>query len=65
MTTDTQSAPLAHRINDAARRLSVGRTTLYELINSGELKTIKIGGRTLIPESELQRAIASRLQAAA
>lgn len=58
------TAPLAHRIPDACRRLGVGRSTLYELIKAGELRTIKIGARTLVPETALQGLVASRLQAA-
>lgn len=58
-------APLAHRIPEACRRLGVGRSSLYELIKSGEVKTIKIGTRTLVPEAELQKVINSRLGAAA
>lgn len=58
-------APLAHRIPDACRRLGVGRSSLYELIKAGEVKTIKIGSRTLIPEAELQKVISSRMQGAA
>lgn len=58
-------APLANKIPDACRRLGIGRTVLYELIKSGELRTIKIGTRTLIPETELQKVIASRLEVAA
>ncbi len=58
------SAPLAHRIPDACRRLGIGRSSLYELIKSGELRSIKIAGRTLIPESDLQKLITDRLQAA-
>ncbi len=58
-------APLAHRIPEACRRLGVGRSSLYELIKSGEVKTIKIGTRTLVPETELQKVINSRLEAAA
>lgn len=58
-------APLAHRIPDACRRLGVGRSSLYELIKSGEVKTIKIGTRTLVPEAELQKVINSRLGMAA
>lgn len=55
-------APLANRIPDACRRLGVGRSSLYELIKSGDLRTIKIGTRTLVPESELQRIITERMQ---
>ena len=50
-------APLAHRIPDACQRIGLGRSSLYELIKSGHLRTVRIGGRTLIPESELQRLV--------
>lgn len=55
-------APLAHRIPDACRRLGVGRSSLYELIKSGEIRSIKIGSRTLIPEEDLQRIVSDRLK---
>lgn len=62
---NTEAAPLAHPVNAACHRLGVSRTTLYELIASGEIKPIKIFSRTLIPEQELQRYMASRMEAAA
>lgn len=52
------SAPLAHRIPDACQRIGLGRSSLYELIKAGQLKTVRIAGRTLVPESELQRLVA-------
>ncbi|UQA70067.1 helix-turn-helix domain-containing protein [Stenotrophomonas maltophilia] len=55
--------PLLHRIPDACRRLSVSRTTLYELIKAGEIRSVKIGTRSLIPEVDLQRVLSSRLEA--
>lgn len=55
--------PLLHRIPDACRRLSVSRTTLYELIKAGEIRSVKIGARSLIPEVDLQRVLSSRLEA--
>ncbi len=57
----TTSAPLAHQIPQACARLAVSRSTLYELLKSGELRAFKLGSRTLIPESELQRFIAERM----
>ena len=51
-------APLAHRIPDACHRIGLGRSSLYELIKSGNLHTVRIAGRVLIPESELQRLVA-------
>lgn len=59
------SQPIANTIAEAAKRLGVGRTTLYELIGARQLRTFKIGTRTLIPEVELSRFVAERMEAAA
>jgi excisionase family DNA binding protein len=45
----------AYRISDACVALGIGRTSLYELVKSGELRLIKLAGRTLVPRSELER----------
>ena len=34
--------------NEAARLCSIGRTTLYAALSSGELRSVKIGTRRLI-----------------
>jgi len=34
--------------NEAARLCSIGRTTLYAALSSGEIKSVKIGARRLI-----------------
>lgn len=47
--------PMAYRIPDACHVLGIGRTSLYELVKAGELKLIKIAGRTLVPHSEIER----------
>jgi predicted site-specific integrase-resolvase len=46
---------LAYRISDACTALGIGRTSFNGLVKSGELKLIKIAGRTLVPRSELER----------
>lgn len=45
---DDNHTPLAISVSETARQLGVGRTTVYGLINSGQLKTTKIGRRRLI-----------------
>ncbi|MEO1656716.1 MAG: helix-turn-helix domain-containing protein [Pseudomonadota bacterium] len=40
--------PYALSPTDAARALSVGRSTVYKLISQGDLETTKIGTRTLV-----------------
>ena len=45
----TQAAQiLAVSPNEAARLCSIGRTTLYAALSSGDLKSVKIGTRRLI-----------------
>jgi len=60
-----EHTPIANTIPDTCRRLGIGRTLVYGLIKQGKLRPIKLGTRTLIPESELQRLIADQLEAAA
>lgn len=47
--------PLLTTVNDAAQALSLGRTTIYVLINAGELETVKIGRRTLVTIASIRR----------
>ena len=39
---------IAYRIDEAVKATGLGRTFLYERMASGELKSIKVGGRRLI-----------------
>ena len=45
---------LAVGIMEAARLAGVGRSTIYESINTGDLKARKAGRRTLILRDDLQ-----------
>jgi len=45
---DQTTHQLAYSPGDAARILGVGRTKLYELLDSGDLRSSKIGKRRLI-----------------
>lgn len=44
-------------IKDAGHALSIGRTSVYALINSGELDTRKMGRRRLITAESLRRLV--------
>jgi excisionase family DNA binding protein len=52
---------LLHNIEDAAQRVGVGRTTIYSLIRSGDLRTVSIGRRRLVAEADL-RSFVDRLR---
>lgn len=51
--------PIAVSVIQAARYLNLGRTKIYELIRSGDLKALKIGRRTLISMASIH-ALAKR-----
>ena len=48
---------LMFRVNEVVAATGIGRTTLYALIRDGKLKTKKLGARTLIARSELERML--------
>jgi excisionase family DNA binding protein len=53
-------APITVRIPQAAQMLGVGRTTIYTLINSGEIEIIKIGSATVIVVDSLRAYVTRR-----
>lgn len=50
--------PLALSVNDAAKALSLGRTSIYALIAEGRLEAFKLGRRTLIKMESIRRIVA-------
>lgn len=49
---------LAFKTEDAARALSLGRGKILEMLREGVLRSVMIGGKRLIPRSELERLLA-------
>lgn len=56
---DLPAEPISVRIATAVKLTGIPRTMLYELIASGEIKTVKIGRSTFIPYHYLKRLIES------
>jgi excisionase family DNA binding protein len=48
---------LAYSIAEACARSGIGRTAMYELINTGQLPARKRGRRTLILANDLRRCL--------
>lgn len=48
---------LLYRVEDAVKILNVGRSAVYDLIRSGALKSVKIGGSRRIPRAALEEYV--------
>lgn len=49
--------PITISISGAAKALGLGRTSIYELINTGRLETVKFGRRHLIKTASIRRLL--------
>jgi excisionase family DNA binding protein len=47
-------------INDTARALGLGRTTVYAMIADGRLEAFKLGRRRLVKTASIRRLIAGQ-----
>jgi excisionase family DNA binding protein len=59
---DAAIQPLYLRPAKAARLIDVGRSKMYELIQTGEVRAIVVGGCLRVPMSEIE-ALGERLKA--
>lgn len=48
---------LAYGVAEAATTLSVGKSTIWRWIHDGRLRTVKLGGRTLVRHEDLVRLL--------
>lgn len=54
-----------YRVEDAATLLSVSRTRVYELIRSGQLRTVRVGKLRRVPARSLDEYVARLLRGSA
>ena len=45
-------------VNECTQYLNVGRSKIYELLDSGELESVRIGDRRLVPVEALEAFVA-------
>lgn len=53
-----------YRVDEAAEALRLSRSSIYELIRSGQLRTVKHGSRRLVPVAALDDFVRTLAQAA-
>jgi len=50
-------SPITLSISETCAALSLSRSSIYKLINSGRLRTLKIGSRTLITVESIKALV--------
>lgn len=50
-----------YTIVEACRVSTLGRATIYNHINSGRLRVVRVGGRTLVPVESLHALISGKV----
>lgn len=54
---ELDAAPRTITVEQAAAALGIGRNQAYEAVRSGELPSIRIGRRILIPRAAFERLV--------
>lgn len=49
-------------IKETGNALGLGRTTIYRMINEGQLETVKLGSRNLVRIASIEAVAAGELQ---
>jgi excisionase family DNA binding protein len=50
--------PLSVSVDEAARLLGLGRSNVFKLLESGEIRSVKVGSRRLVPRKALEEFLA-------
>jgi excisionase family DNA binding protein len=53
---------LTYNVKETARLLGVSKNSCYEAIRRGELPSLRVGRRVLIPRNQLERLLSSDIQ---
>jgi excisionase family DNA binding protein len=56
---ETTVEPLLVRVEEAARMLSLSRSTIYEMMNAGELPSVRRGTARRIPLAAIRQWVAT------
>lgn len=51
---------LGYRIDEFAKAVGISRSTVVRLINTGKIKTVKVGQMRIVPLAEAQRMMTPR-----
>lgn len=54
---DKQLEAITYTVEEAAKLLGVGRNSAYEAVKAGQIPTVRIGKRILVPKIALEKLL--------
>jgi len=54
--------PLAYRVSEFCERIRISPSTFWKYVRLGKIRTVRVGGRVLIPASEALRVASEGLR---
>ena len=51
--------PLTVTVEQAAKLLGIGRSTAYELVHTGDIPSLRLGRRIVVPIAQLDQTLAA------
>ncbi len=59
---DARTIDIVYTVAEAARQLKIGRTAMYQLVMSGEVRSVTIGRLRRVPAQCLEEYVAQLLE---
>ena len=57
---ENKNIPKAYRIREFCNATSLGKTKVFAMLKNGTIASVKVGGRRLIPATEVDRLLEVR-----
>jgi excisionase family DNA binding protein len=58
---DDDIQPLTLTVEQAAKLLGIGRSTAYELVHTGDIPSLRLGRRIVVPEMHLANRLGTNI----
>lgn len=55
--------PISYSVREAAAVIGISRSKLYTMLGTGEIQCVRLGGRTLIRRSDIDKLLESNVVA--
>lgn len=59
----TNESPISYSVREAAAIIGISKSKLYTMLGTGEIQCVRLGGRTLIRRTDIDKLLESNVVA--